>query len=169
MRPFILFIMLIPNLGTIIAQKSAEDYYRLGMIKDDLSAVIANFSKAIELKPDFKAAYYNRALAYMNLKSFNEALSDVNKLLQLDSTKAEYFNLKGKMLLNLKDGYLGAYTCFSKAIALNPKFAEAYYERGILKNRLENNLPARNGCSDLKKARELGFKVPANDFINCDK
>jgi hypothetical protein len=41
----------------------------------------------------------------------------------------------------------------SNAIKLNPKYAEAYFVRGIIKLALSDN----SGCMDLSKAGELGY------------
>lgn len=56
--------------------------------------------------------------------------------------------------------YKQAYDCFSKAIALKADFAEAYYNRATVWFELPaNTYPNTDGCLDLKKAKELGFKV----------
>ena len=43
---------------------------------------------------------------------------------------------------------------FTKAIEIDPKFAEAYCNRGIIKIILGQK---NSGCLDLNKAGELGF------------
>ena len=56
--------------------------------------------------------------------------------------------------------YVKAYDCFTKAIELNPDFAEAYYNRATVWFELPaNTYPNTDGCADLKKAKSLGFKV----------
>jgi len=167
MKKLLLILSLTMIFNNIIAQKTAEDYFKLGMIKEDLDEVIWNFTKAIEIKPDYLDAYYFRAIAYLNYKKYDKSLIDVDKVLKLDSTKAEYLNLKGKILLNFKDGYIDAFQYFNKAIELNPNLAEAYYQRGIIKNRTENNLIQTKGCEDLKTAKKLGYKVPEIEIKNC--
>jgi hypothetical protein len=47
----------------------------------------------------------------------------------------------------------GAVVDLTKAIEIKPEYAEAYFNRGKAKIRLEQ---AENGCQDLKKARDLG-------------
>ena len=47
-----------------------------------------------------------------------------------------------------------AYEDYSKAIALNPAFAEAYYNRGVIQIFMKDT---RKGCLDLSKAGELGI------------
>ena len=41
--------------------------------KGDTQSAVFNFKKVIELKPDFKDAYYNLAVAYYSAKNYNEA------------------------------------------------------------------------------------------------
>lgn len=41
--------------------------------KGDIANAVLNFKKVIELKPDFKDAYYNLAVAYYSAKNYNEA------------------------------------------------------------------------------------------------
>ncbi len=56
--------------------------------------------------------------------------------------------------------YKQAYECFTKAIGLKTDFAEAYYNRATVWFELPANaFPDTDGCIDLKKAMELGFKV----------
>jgi len=56
--------------------------------------------------------------------------------------------------------YKQAYECFTKAIELKADFAEAYYNRATVWFELPaNTYPNTDGCNDLKKAKELGFKV----------
>ena len=56
--------------------------------------------------------------------------------------------------------YKLAYDCFTKAIELKADFAEAYYNRATVWFQLPaNTYPKTDGCADLKKAKELGFKV----------
>ena len=44
---------------------------------------------------------------------------------------------------------------YTKAIELNPSFAEAYYNRGLLQIYMKDT---RKGCLDISKAGELGIK-----------
>jgi hypothetical protein len=56
--------------------------------------------------------------------------------------------------------YKQAYECFTKAIELKADFAEAYYNRATVWFELPANAyPNADGCADLKKAKDLGFKL----------
>lgn len=62
------------------------------------------------------------------------------------------YNDSGLAKFRLKD-YRGAIADYSKAIELNPSFADAYFNRGITKI---SSGQKDKGCLDLSKAGELG-------------
>ena len=58
-----------------------------GNAKDELkqySEAIADYDKAIELDPNFAAAYTNRGTAKAQLKQYSEAIADYDKAIELD-------------------------------------------------------------------------------------
>ena len=69
-----------------------------------------------------------------------------------DMNKAEEYYDSGIEKANSGD-YQGAIKDYDKAIEINPKDAEAYYNRGAAKLGLGQK---DSGCLDLYKARELG-------------
>jgi tetratricopeptide (TPR) repeat protein len=73
-------------------------------------------------------------------------------------TAAEY-NKQGVELAK-KYQFKEAHIAFTKAIELKADFAEAYYNRATAWFELPaNTFENMDGCADLKKAKELGFKV----------
>lgn len=55
--------------------------------------------------------------------------------------------------------YKQAFECFTKAIEADANYAEAYYNRANSWYQLPSDAyPDHDGCLDLKKAKELGFK-----------
>jgi hypothetical protein len=55
----------------------------------------------------------------------------------------------------------------NEVIKLDSTNAEAYFERGILKNALQSTFPPTDGCPDICKAYELGFPRFKSDNCNC--
>ena len=93
------------------------------------SEATGEYSKAIELDPNFKEAHNNRGLAYNDLGKYDEALQDYNKAVQLDPNYKDAYNNRG-----VAYGFLGKYDeaiqDLNKAIQLDPNFSLAYNNRG---------------------------------------
>jgi Tfp pilus assembly protein PilF len=89
------------------------------------------YTKAIELKPEDAATHNNYALALVQAKKIPEAQAELTKAAQLDPANAGkyYYNL-GAVLTNANQGDAAA-EAFQKAIAADPKYAEAYYQYGV--------------------------------------
>jgi tetratricopeptide (TPR) repeat protein len=94
---------------------------------DSTSAELALLNKQISDAPDNPDLYNKRAKYYSENKKFDEALSDINKALNLDSAKAEYF-------LTLSDIYFGTgkikncQAAIQKSINIDPEYTD-----GLLK------------------------------------
>ena len=61
-------------------QECAEMYYNRGLAhskKGEVELAIADYTKAIELKPDYTDAYYNRGGAFLRLGEREKAKSDL--------------------------------------------------------------------------------------------
>lgn len=69
-----------------MALKSAMDYFEQGNYDydaGDCKKAIADYTKSIELNPEYPQAYNNRAYTYMRMREYQLALSDLDKALQL--------------------------------------------------------------------------------------
>ena len=74
---------------------------------------------------------------------------------------AAFYSNRGEVYRK-KRAYDQALSDFSKAIELNPGYAEAYYNRGIayyFKKEYDKS------WEDIKRAQDLGYKIPA-EFLN---
>ena len=73
-----------------------NNYFDLGKSeydKGNFENAIINFTKAIELKPDYAEAYYNRGNAYVKLQQYGKAIYDFNKAIELKQDDAQaYYN-----------------------------------------------------------------------------
>ena len=78
-----------------IKELSSIEWYESGLInykKVDYEAAVRDFSKAIELNPEYATAYNNRGFAYMKLSKYNEAIIDFDKAIELNSKYATAYN-----------------------------------------------------------------------------
>ena len=78
-----------------IKELSSIEWYESGLRnynKVDYEAAVRDFSKAIELNPEYATAYNNRGFAYMKLSKYNEAIIDFDKAIELNSKYATAYN-----------------------------------------------------------------------------
>jgi tetratricopeptide (TPR) repeat protein len=89
------------------------------------------YAKAIALKPDDAGVHNNYALALVKAKKVPEAQAELTKAAQLDPANAGkyYYNL-GAVLTNIGQSD-AAGEVFKKAIELDPKHADSYYQYGL--------------------------------------
>ena len=90
------------------------------------------YQKAIALKPDAPEYHNNYALALAKEKKFADAQTELTKAAQLDPASAGkyYFNM-GAVLVNT--GQTDPATdAFKKTIEVDPNYADAYYQLGLL-------------------------------------
>jgi protein O-mannosyl-transferase len=90
-----------------------------------LDLAIREYSKALEIKPDFADANNNLGSALMQRGQFEEAIQCFSKALQNKSRFAAANNNMG-VALSLKGDLNGAIRYFRKALSITPFFAEAH-------------------------------------------
>ncbi|MBL4848202.1 MAG: protein kinase [Planctomycetes bacterium] len=129
-----------------------------------------DLAKAIETIPtDFKDAepiLINQAMAY--LREFakvcemtgdgagaKDALSRVNGVYE-KAMEAATEQLRAGQALRDRLNYSEAIKCFDRAIALNPKFDKAYYDRGTCYLKIGNFVP---GILDFSRALEINPRI----------
>ncbi|MBS1857921.1 MAG: tetratricopeptide repeat protein [Acidobacteria bacterium] len=115
----------------------ADAYVNLALKKTgpEFDATMAKgmeaYQKAIEIAPNDSGLHNNYALALAKAKKFPEMQSELEKAAQLDPTKAGqyYYNLGAVLVNNGQNDAAGA--AFKKAIEIDPKHADSYYQYGI--------------------------------------
>lgn len=167
----------------------AIDYFARAMdfmtIRNYKSA-IDDFSKAVELTPDFLPAYFMRAVARYKLAilerdsapatvdnpdEFTPAnakmqaelkmiVADYDQVIKLSPQMPFAYYNKGVVLAEAGD-LTSALSLFSTAVGLKPDFGEAYYNRGFIYMQLGQR---QKGSDDLSKAGELGV-IPSYNLM----
>ena len=143
--------------------ESASSFYSKGkskLLSNDIYGAIFDFTKAIELKPDYASAYGNRGNAKKLLEDYYGAIQDYTTAIKLSNTySAAYYN-RGNSKASLGD-FNGAIADFTKAIELKPDYASAYQSRAFTKQLAE--IPY---CNDFRKACELGSQQGCELYNN---
>jgi tetratricopeptide (TPR) repeat protein len=124
---------------------------------------INDFDTCLGLNPGFEVAWINRAIAKVNSNN-GEELKDYT--IKADESLAFNVNWslpEKKSHKNNSENLRSAMEDCNRAIQLNPKDDYALYVRG----RLSRLLGYGNYCSDLLKAKELGFPVEQKYLKEC--
>jgi tetratricopeptide (TPR) repeat protein len=128
-----------------VGQSVATSYFARGVRRarlGDYNKALADYNRAIELNPQYAAAYCNRGtLKQDNIQDDIGALTDRDRAVQLDP------------LQRRSPDYHAALVDYDRAIQLNPQYALAYNNRGVLKKK---NLQDYNGAlADYDRAIQL--------------
>ncbi|MBF2006933.1 MAG: tetratricopeptide repeat protein [Chlorogloeopsis fritschii C42_A2020_084] len=135
-------------------QRSAESLISSGGAKAqkrDYQGAIAAYEQALRMNPNHPDAYFQRAVAYYDLKNYQAAYEDLNQVVRLTPNSPIAYMNRG-LTQDLLQRNQEALKDYSKAISLNPDYAAAYLNRGALKNELQDY---QGGISDLNKAINL--------------
>jgi tetratricopeptide (TPR) repeat protein len=92
---------------------------------------IADYTKAIELDPEYTYAYISRGIAYADQEDYDQAIADYNQSIELDPKLAFAYNNRGA-IYHEQGNYEEAIAEYSKAIELDPRFAVTYSNRANL-------------------------------------
>lgn len=158
MNKWLIGILCVLSVFTSMAQ-SAKDYAQKGRElyeKREYVEALLNINKAIELDPNFAAAYYLRANIKDNFDDRHGAMKDYNTAVEKNPKFADAFFARGNVKMKLQD-YYGAIADFSSAIAVNENYIEAYFNRGKAKQFLQAYEDAINDCTKIIQINPKNF------------
>jgi tetratricopeptide (TPR) repeat protein len=95
----------------------------------EFKKAVSDYTKTIEIKPDYASAYTNRANSYYDLEEYEKAISDYSKVIEIKPNNPLTYYNRANAYSFLFD-YDRAISDYSKTIELKPDFADAYYNRG---------------------------------------
>jgi tetratricopeptide (TPR) repeat protein len=122
----------------------------------DTHGAITDFSKAIEINPEFSNAYYYRSRVYFDISLVNTdvALEDINKAIDYNEN-SDYYVHRAAIYHHLKQPDT-ALEDLNTAIELNPNSGHAHFNRGQLK---EHEFGDLNGArQDYGIAKRFGIQ-----------
>ena len=129
-------VILFPHLKK--HERDAETYLKWGAAKfgqGNHRGAIADYDRAIEIKPDYAEACFFRAGAKVVLGDYDGAIADCDRAIELKPDYAEAYFFRGVAKRGLGDRD-GAIADYDRAIEIKPEEAEAYYNRGGVKGGL---------------------------------
>ncbi|MGH9831899.1 MAG: tetratricopeptide repeat protein, partial [Blastocatellia bacterium] len=97
--------------------------------KGDIDQAIEKYNRALESRPEYPEALYNRGLAYQEKKDDERAMGDFNQAIAAKSDFAEAYVGLGNVYLN-KDEDDKALEQYQLALKYNDKLPEAYINLG---------------------------------------
>ena len=103
----------------------AAYFYNLGLDSTMSNIKINYFSRAIELNPEFSAAYEERGMIYYFQEHYTKMIRDFLKVTKLSPDNANGYAMLGVAYFK-KNDYDSAVSNLTRAIELKPKLAEAY-------------------------------------------
>ena len=122
------------------------------LIIKNFESAISDFTDCIRLQMKDQNIIYYRGLANYGARDFDHAILDLSQYVKIESNFAEaYFNLA--LCYKQKRDYQKAIQFFTETINKNPLHEIAYFERGLLKDKVGDKEGYGN---DLKKAMEMG-------------
>jgi tetratricopeptide (TPR) repeat protein len=104
----------------------APDYNNLGYVYlqvGDITKAVANFEKALELRPNYGEAYYNLGCAFLNNKQPNEAIDCLQRAMAIDSSVAAIHYKLANALMQTGQ-YAKAIAEYREALKLRPDWDE---------------------------------------------
>jgi tetratricopeptide (TPR) repeat protein len=125
----------------------ATGWYEKGnalVTSDNLTAAVAAYDRAVALEPDYYEAWDARADALNRDGRFSDALDSSNQALRINSSFVQGWINRGQILYNIgyvyedqkkdttkaNEFYNQQVLAFEKAIALDPKNADAWFNKG---------------------------------------
>jgi tetratricopeptide (TPR) repeat protein len=99
--------------------------------KSDTSATLYNFQKAVRLRPSYPPYLYNYALALVQAGRYDEAKTQVQAAIQVDSNYADAHEVLGALYVRGKDPEL-AINEYRQAIAIRPGMRRVHLNLGLL-------------------------------------
>ena len=132
---------------------------------------INDYSKVIELKPDFDSVYWFRANVYKLSADYNNALKDCNKAIELNPKFVHAYNSRAIVRGILSD-FKGELEDLNKTIELDSTYYKAFYNRGNIwfdRNDFQKAIEDYTHAIRLKSDYFIAFYNRANAYDELKK
>ncbi|MCI4671508.1 MAG: tetratricopeptide repeat protein [Bacteroidia bacterium] len=109
---------------------------------DKKEDAIRDYTYILYAHPEDEIALINRGLSQISMGEWENALTDIEKAIEIDSASSQAWYFKGLALLTGKK-HDSAIDALSKAIRIDPSNAYFYLYRGFAKQKMGNNAASR--------------------------
>lgn len=155
----LIFLLLLNAWGTHVQDPvSAEEFSQRGITrfeKNDLEGAIADFTKVIELNgQQLEFCFYFRGIALYRRGRLDEAIADLSKAITFKQ-HPRFYSDRGNLLAQRGD-LDGAMADLNRAIEIDPNYAKAYGDRGIVRLMRREDAAAE---LDFRKCFELDMRL----------
>ena len=119
---------------------NATTYKEIGDTKiklQDYEGAIVEYSKAIELNPNYIDAYYKRKEAKSSIGDYIGGIEDLSKIIEINPNDDVAYHNRGFLKYDMND-YDGALQDYMKTLEIKPNNARAYINLGDTKRALGN-------------------------------
>lgn len=116
----------------LISEKKARllrEQGRILVAVEEYRSAISSYDKAVELKPNYHEAWYNRGNALRNLNRYEEAIASYDKAIEFKPDKYEAWFSRG-VALSILGRNKEAVASFDKVIEFKPDKYEVWHNRG---------------------------------------
>jgi tetratricopeptide (TPR) repeat protein len=121
------------NKAIELSLDNTDAYYGLGICyvyKQNIEEAILNWKKCIEIDPEYLEAFYKLAMAHQELNDNPSALKYYTRCIEIKPGEALFYFERGRLQINMN--YVLGLQDLTKAIELEPDYAEAYWMRGFI-------------------------------------
>ena len=124
----IILVLVLVAASLSVSAQSAKKYYKTAMAfakSENYGDAIKNFSKAIEMDPNYIRAYVSRADVYAKQEKYEDAVKDYERASSLDPGEEVYLYHSADMYY-LLGNYDKALLNATQAININKKYVDAF-------------------------------------------
>lgn len=138
------------------AVEQENDYYdayiQLGIlhIYKDKNLAEGYFKNALRINPKSLEALYNIGFFYQENQMYDNAIATYHEILAIQEFREPYFNL-GFIHQEYLSAYEEAIGFYTKAITVEPKYLDAYYNRGLCYEKMNNKPKAKADFQEVLK------------------